>query len=157
MSLIILQKKSLNCECMYSQLPLITTYSYFSLYFREIHTQVIMMKIDAILELLEQPSPPNWVAGPIVVKVVRDNYHEDKTVTIGDETGALILNLQLATNPLIRVGAILRLFNILVKSNHLHFTTTSLVDTAINIASKGVQDLTTEPEPWFTAEVVQIS
>ena len=82
---------------------------------------------------------------------------EDKTVTIGDETGALILNLQLATNPLIRVGAILRLFNILVKSNHLHFTTTSLVDTAINIASKGVQDLTTEPEPWFTAEVVQIS
>ena len=156
-SLIILQKKSLNCECMYSQLPLITTYSYFSLYFREIHTQVIMMKIDAILELLEQPSPPNWVAGPIVVKVVRDNYHEDKTVTIGDETGALILHLQLATNPLIRVGAILRLFNILVKSNHLHFTTTSLVDTAINIASKGVQDLTTEPEPWFTAEVVQIS
>ena len=115
------------------------------------------MKIDTILELLEQPSPPNWVAGPIVVKVVRDNYHEDKTVTIGDETGALILNLQLATNPLIRVGAILRLFNILVKSNHLHFTTTSLVDTAINIASKGVQDLTTEPEPWFTAEVVQIS
>ena len=134
---------------------LITTYSYFRVYFREIHTQVIMLKIDTILELLEQPSPPNCIAGPIMIKVVRDNYHEDKTVTIGDETGALILHLQQATNPLIQAGAVLRLFNIHVESNLLHFTTTSLVDTAIKIARKEVQDLPTDLEPWFTAEVVQ--
>ena len=112
------------------------------------------MKIDTILELLEQPSPPNCIEGPIVIKVVRDNYHEDKTVIIGDETGSLFLHLQQATNPLIRAGAVLRLFNIRVESNLLHFTTTSLVDTAIKSARKEVQDLPTDRKPWFTTEVV---
>ena len=113
------------------------------------------MKIDAIQELLEQPTPPKWIAGPIVVKVVRDNYHEDKTVTIGDETGALNLYLQQeATDPLIQAGGIIRLFNIRVKYNHLHFTTSSLVDTANRIARKEVLDLPTDLN-WFTAEVVQ--
>ena len=114
-----------------------------------------MMKIDTIQKLLEQPTPPKWIAGPIVVKVVRDNYHEDKTVTIGDETGALNLYLQQeATNPLIQAGGIIRLFNIRVKYNHLHFTTSSLVDTANRIARKEVLDLPTDLN-WFTAEVVQ--
>ena len=113
------------------------------------------MKIDTIQKLLEQPTPPKWIAGPIVVKVVRDNYHEDKTVTIGDETGALNLYLQQgATNPLIQAGGIIRLFNIRVKYNHLHFTTSSLVDTANRIARKEVLDLPTDLN-WFTAEVVQ--
>ena len=113
-----------------------------------------MMKIDTIQELLEGPTPPKWIAGPIVVKVVRDNYHEDRTVTIGDETGALNLYLQQATNPMIQAGGIIRLFNIRVKYNHLHFTMSSHVDTAIKIARKEVLDLPADLS-WFTAEVVQ--
>ena len=113
------------------------------------------MKIDAILELLEQPTPPNCIAGPIVIKVVKDNYREDKTVIIADETGAIAFHLQQATYPLIRAGAVLRLFNIHVESHLLHFTTTSLVDRAVRSAGREVLDLSTDLERWFTAEVVQ--
>lgn len=113
-----------------------------------------MVKIEDIVKLTGH-SGSKLVAGPIIVKVIKDCYKVDKTVFIGDETGSIQLNLQKGTDPLIRGGAILRFFSLRMESGHLHYTETSLVDTALKIAKKEVMELTAELEPYYTAEVLQ--
>lgn len=112
------------------------------------------MKIDDIQKLLEQ-STSHFIVGPLVIKVLQDNYGGDKTALIGDETGTVKLHQQTATNPLIRAGAVIRLFSIYVESHCLHFRKTSLVDSALKIAKREVLDLKAELDPWFTVEVIQ--
>jgi len=112
------------------------------------------MKVDDIQKLLEQ-STSHFIVGPLVIKVLQDNYGGDKTALIGDETGTVKLHQQAATNPLIRAGAVIRLFSIYVESHCLHFRKTSLVDPALKIAKREVLDLKAELDPWFTVEVVQ--
>ena len=112
-----------------------------------------MMKIEDVVKMVEQSSSPRFIAGPIVVKVTRNDQREDKTIEIADETDSIYLHLQHGTNPLIQAGAVLRFFALRVESNRLLFTSMSLVDTARKIAQKEVLELPAQLEPWFSAEV----
>ena len=114
-----------------------------------------MMKIEKI-KTLAQHSGSRQIPGPIVVKVIKDSFREDKTMLISDETGAIELNLKKTCHIIIRPGAVLRFFCLTMESGHLHFTETSHVDTANKIAQKEVMDLEAELDPWFTTEVIQI-
>lgn len=89
-------------------------------------------------------------------KVVKDNQKGNKTVSLQDETGWCVLNLQEGTHVLIRAGAVLRFFSILADSDGLHFSPkTSLVDTAKNSASPKILELSAELETWYGADVLQ--